>query len=100
MDLCLGYGIAHKVIIIDVKKNLLLSDVENREFLTIYKSIGDKRVEISPMLILTVVLILKKWVQENNLDKEIFLSTNPTNYFNNKFTFKWLKHFEHHSCKT
>lgn len=35
------------------------------------QSISDGGVEISPMLILNGALILKKWVQENNLDGDI-----------------------------
>lgn len=72
----------------DIEKKLLLSDPDNRDFLTAYESISNRGVEILPMLILSGALILEKWVQENDLDGEILLSTSPTGYFNDEFTFK------------
>ena len=84
----------------DVEKKLLLSDPDNREFLTACESIRGGGVEIPPMLILSGALILEKWVQENDLDGEILLSTSPTGYSNDELAFKWLQHFKRHSRKT
>ncbi len=95
-----GCGIAHWVITMDAEKKLLLSDSDNREFLTKYESISGRRVEIPPMLILNGALILEKWVQENDLDGEILLSTSPTGYSNDELAFKWLQHIERNSRKT
>ena len=72
----------------DVEKKLLLLDPNNREFLTVYKSISGGGIEIPPMLILSGALILKKCVQENDLDGEILLLTSPTGYSNDKLAFK------------
>ena len=52
------------------------------------------------MLILSGALILEKWVQENDLDGDILLSTGPTGYSNDELAFKWLQHFKRHSRKT
>ena len=55
-----GCGVAHWVITMDVEKKLLLSDLDNREFLTACKSISDGGMKILPMLILSGALILEK----------------------------------------
>ena len=96
----IGCGVAHWVITMDAEKKLLLSDPDNREFLTACESISGGGVEIPPMLILSGALILEKWVQENDLDGEILLSTSPTGYSNDELAFKWLQHFERDSRKT
>ena len=83
-----GCEIAYWVITIDVEKKQLLSDPDNREFLTAYESISDGGVKIPPMLILSGVVTLEKWAQENNLDGEVLLSTSPNGYFNDELTLK------------
>ncbi len=55
-----GCGIAHWVITMDAEKKLLLSDSDNREFLTAFESISGREVEILPMLILSGAFILEK----------------------------------------
>lgn len=59
---CIGYEVVHWVIIIDVKKKLLLSNSDNREILTVCKNMSSRGIEIPPILILSNVLILEKWV--------------------------------------
>ena len=81
----------------DAEKKPLLSDPYNREFLTACNSVSGGGVEIPPMLILSVVLTLEKWAQENDLDGEALLSTSPISYSN---TLKWLQRFERYSRKT
>lgn len=46
----------------NIKKKLLLSDLENREFLIIYKSISSREIKIPPVSILSNTLILKKLI--------------------------------------
>ena len=81
-------GIVYWIITIDSKKPLLLSDPVKREFLTECKSISGRGVEIPPMLILSGALTLEKWVQSNNLDREIVLITSLSSYSNDKLNFK------------
>ena len=72
----------------DAEKQLLVSDPDNRKFLTACEGISGRGVEIPPMLILSGALTLEKWVQENNLDGDILLSTSPTGYSNDEFALK------------
>ena len=59
-EFCFGYRVAHWVITMDAEKKLLLSDPDNREFLTECENISGGGVEIPPMLILSSALILEK----------------------------------------
>lgn len=83
-----GGRVVYWFITMDKEKKLLLSDPDNREFLTACENISGGKVEIPPILILNGALILEKWVQENNLDGEILLSTSPTGYSNDELAFK------------
>ncbi len=60
MGFRVGCGVAHWVITMNAEKKLLLSDIDNREFLTACESISGGGVEIPPMLILSGALILEK----------------------------------------
>ncbi len=57
---CVEYEVAYLVSTMDAEKKLLLSDPDNREFLTECESISVGGVEIPPMLILSGALILEK----------------------------------------
>ena len=57
---CVEYKVAYLVSTMDAEKKLLLSDPDNREFLTECESISVGGVEIPPMLILSGALILEK----------------------------------------
>ena len=76
---------------------MLLTDPDNRKYITSVESISSGGKTISPMLILCGILILEKWAEENNLDQGILLPTSPTEYSNDELTLQWLKHFEIHS---
>ncbi len=86
----MGCWVAHSVITMDAEKKLLQSDPDNREFLTTCESISGGGVEIPPMLILSGAPILEKWIQENDFDGDILLSTSRTSYFNDELDFKLL----------
>ena len=57
---CVEYKVAYLVSTMDAEKKLLLSDPDNREFLTGCESISGGGVKIPPMLILSDALILEK----------------------------------------
>ena len=86
---CVGCGTAHWVIILDLDKPLLLTDPDNREYITSVESISDEQKTISPMLILCGIYILEKWAEENDLDKDILLATSPTRYSNDELALQW-----------
>lgn len=48
------------------------------------KTINGGRKTIPPILILCNIQILEKWVQENDLDDNILLATNPIRYLNDE----------------
>ena len=57
---CIKYKIAYWVIIMDVEKKLLLLDLDNRRFFTVYESISNRKIEILPILIFSGTHILEK----------------------------------------
>ena len=63
---------------------MLLTDLDNQEYITSIESISGRVKIILPILILSKILILEKWVKENNLNEDILLATSSTGYFNNK----------------
>ena len=95
-----GCGKVHWVITLDPDKPMLLTDPDNREYITSVESISGRGETIPPMIILYGILILKKWAEENDLDEDILLATSPTGYSNDELALQWLKHFEIHSQKS
>ena len=95
-----GWAGAQWIITLDPDKPLLLTDPDNREYITSVESISGGGKTIPPVLILCDILILEKWAEENNLDEDILLATSPTGYSNNKLPLRWLEHFEIHSRKS
>ena len=81
---CAGCGRAHWVINLDLDKPMLLTDPNNQEYIISVESISGRGKIIPPMLILCGILILEKWAEENNLDKEILLAISPTEYSNDE----------------
>lgn len=72
------------VITLNVDKLLLLTNLDNREYIISVKSIVGRRKTIPPMLILYKIYILEKWAKKNNFDKNILLVTTLTKYSNTK----------------
>lgn len=81
---CIGYDRAHWVINIDLDKLLLLTHPVNQNYITSIINISGKRKTIPPVLILYKIYIPEKWAEENNLNDNILLTTNPIRYFNNE----------------
>ena len=52
------------------------------------------------MLILYDILNLEKLAKDNNLDKDILLTTSLNGDFNDKLALQWLKHFKINSRKS
>ena len=97
---CIGCGKVYWVVTLDPDKPLLLTDPDNRKYLTSVETISGGGLSIPPMLILSAIVILEKWVQENDLDGNIPLATSLTGYSNDVLAMRWLVHFEHHSRRT
>lgn len=74
---CVDCDRAHWVITVDPDKPLLLTDPNNREYITSVESISGRGKKIPPILILSGIYILEKWADENNLDDDILLATSP-----------------------
>ena len=90
----------NRIITLDPDKPLLLTDPDNREYITSVGSISGGGKTIPPMLILCGILILEKWAEENDLDEDILLATSPIGYSNDELALRWLEHFEIHSRKS
>ena len=97
---CVGCEKAHCVVTLDPNKPLLLTDPDNREYLTSVETISGGGLSIPPMLILSGIGILEKLAEENDLDGNIPLATRPQGYSNDVLAIRWLVYFERHSRKT
>ena len=95
----IGYGRAHWVVSGHSRKPLLLTDPDNREYVTSCECISAGGRDIPPMVIIAGVLILEKWAQQNDLNDDVLLTTSPTGYSNDDLAIDWLKHFDKHSRK-
>ena len=73
---------AHWIVTLDPDKPLLLTDQDNREYLTSVETISGGGLSIPSMLILSGIVILEKWAKENDLDGNIPLATSPKGYSN------------------
>ncbi len=97
---CVGCEKTYWVVTLDRDKPFVLTDPDNRKYLTSVETISGGGLSIPPMLILSGIVILEKWAEENHLDGSIPLATSPTGYSNDVLAIRWLVHFERHSCKT
>lgn len=79
---------------------MLLTNSNNQEYIISVKSINNEGKTILPKLILCNIFVLKKWAEENDIDKDILLAISPTGYSNDELALKWLEHFEIHSRKS
>ena len=95
-----GYGKAHWVVTLDHDKPLLLTDPDNRKYLTSVETINGGRLSIPLMLIISGNVILEKWAKENDLHSNIAWATSPTGYSNDVLAMRWLVHFERYGHKT
>ena len=57
---CAGCGRTYEIITFNPNKPLLLTDRDNREYITLVESINNRRKTILPVLIVCSVLILEK----------------------------------------
>ena len=94
-----GCGRAHWVVSGHSRKPLLLTNLDNREYVTSCECISAGGRDIPPMVIIAGVLILEKWAQQNDLNDDVLLTTSPTGYSNDDLAIDWLKHFDKHSRK-
>ena len=99
MGFRIGCDRAHWVISTHSRKPLLLTDPDNREYVTSCECISAGGRNIPPMVIIAGVLILEKWTQQNDLNDDVLLTTSPTGYSNDDLAIDWLKHFDKHSRK-
>jgi hypothetical protein len=85
--------------ILDSKQSMLITDSDNRDYITTAKWISETDDSISSFLIRKRVNILIKWALKNNLEDDIVLATSDNYYSNDVLTFEWLKYFDVHSKK-
>lgn len=81
------------------KKQLLLIDPGNWDYVTSIETINGRKYDIPPIVILTGLNILEKRVKNNFFDN-IGFGTSPIGYSNNNIALVWLIHFEYHSKKS
>ena len=95
----IGCGRAQWVITNDATKALVMTDPDNREYITSAESINGVGRAIPSFLILQGKHTLHKWTLYNNLSNETSLSTSDSGYSNDNLAMDWLRHFEKHSAK-
>ena len=85
------------VITLDVNKNIRMTDLDNRDYITTIKVVFAEEDTISSLLILKGAHILHKWTLSNDLDEETLLSISDFEYSNNDLAMNWLHHFVKHT---
>ena len=95
----IGCGRAHWVVSGHSREPLLLTDPDNREYVTSCECISAGGRDIPLMVIIAGVLILEKWAQQNDLNDDVLLTTSPTGYSNDDLAIDWLKYFDKHRRK-
>ena len=95
----IGCGRAQWVITNDATKALVMTDPDNREYITSAESINGVGHAIPSFLILQDKHTLHKWTLYNNLSNETFLSTSDAGCLNDNLAINWLRNFEKHSAK-
>src|ERR1700693_4088532 len=82
-----------KIIIIYLNiKAIYLADPNNRDLLTIIKTIFTRGKVIILFLILKREILLEKYFN-NNLNTELVFATSFTRYINNALSLKYIKYF-------
>ena len=95
---CVGCDRAHWVITLDPDKLLLLTNPDNREYITSAEGISGGKT-FPPMLNLYGIYVLEKRAEKKDLDRDILLSTSLTGYSNDELALQWLEEFEIQSRK-
>ena len=95
----IGCGKAQWVITAHKVKQLLMTDPDNRSYVTSVKCVSAGGFSMPLIIILQGKQILNKWVH-NNLDEDISLAVSDSGYSNDYLEYKWLVHFELHSRGT
>lgn len=95
----IGCGKAQWVITSNATKALVMTDPDNRDYITSAETINGVGRTIPAFLILRGKHTLHKWAIHNDLSDEISLSTSDSGYSNDRLAIDWLKHFEKHSAR-
>lgn len=80
----MNYSKANCVIIFDPNKSSFLTNPDNSEYITLVESMNNERKTITLIWILYQILILEKWVEEDDLNKNILLVMSLARYSNNE----------------
>lgn len=94
-----GCGVSHLVVTLSPNRRILITDPDNRDFITSAECINGVGGSIKSFLILKGVNILDKWALQNDLDDEVTLATSDSGYSNDVLALEWLKHFDKQSSK-
>lgn len=69
------------------KAQVILQDLENKDFISLIKGINDDELIILNIIILNRKIYLEKIFLNNNLDKNIIMAVSNIGYNNNKLIF-------------
>ena len=89
----IGVGKSQWVVSIHKLKKLVMTDADNRDYVTSTECINATGRVIPPLITLQGKVTLDKWA-DNDLDGQALLSTSDTGYSNDKLALSWLKHFD------
>ena len=70
---------------------------ENCDYITSVECIGSAGETMPPMLLISGVIILRKWCQHIDLDSNIMIKTTKTGYANDDIALEWLRHLIDHT---
>jgi len=95
----IGCGRAHIVITLEPRKRLVLTDADNRDYITSIEcvGVGTDDYALSTFLIVAGKWILNKWALENELFDHTMFATSESGYSTNDLALTWLCHFDKHT---
>ena len=92
----IGCGKANTVVTMESRRKLVITDADNRDYISSIECISAGGFALSFFLICAGVWVLEKWCLENALSNDTAITTSETGYFNDEIAMDWLRHFDTH----
>jgi len=84
--------LAGQLVFTRTKKQVYISDPDNRELITSIECICTDGTAIQPMIIMASCIMKEKHFM-NDLDDDIVLAVSESGYTNDLLSYQWLEHF-------
>ena len=95
---CIGVDKAQYVVSRHRIKALVMTDPDNRDYITAVETISAAGAVIPPIVILAAKQILDKWAA-NDIEDNAQIGVSDSGYSNDDLALEWMKHFEKELAK-